>query len=200
MQNLLGCLHRTGSEAWSLPGSEHGTVVALSVSGDLNRQELNPGDWNRKRVADVSFLSLTLFKADRRSTRTKYWIILCVIPLTVETEQSAVVEVFHHPFKLVAEGTPRLGRKTTETLNIHCSFGETVHMFSRWHRPLWLCQISNPLLSAALSHNLWTLLWTRCRSGHLFLSVSRTWGRPMRWAGDTGWREHHIQQNPHKLD
>lgn len=55
---------------------------------------------------------------------------------------------------------------------------------SRRHWPLWLCQISNPLLSAALCRNLQTVPWTPRRSGRPFSSAWGTWGRPTRWAED----------------
>lgn len=67
---------------------------------------------------------------------------------------------------------------------------------SRWHWPLWLCQISNPLLSAALCRNLQTFPWTPRRSGRPFSSAWGTWGRPTRWAEDSSFSRHIQQRNP----
>lgn len=50
-----------------------------------------------------------------RCKRTKYSILLCVILLTVQTEQSAVVEILDEAFELVTELTPRLHTQSTQS-------------------------------------------------------------------------------------
>ena len=52
------------------------------------------------------------------------------------------------------------------------------------HSPLWPCQISGRLLSAALCRDLWTFLWTTSRFYRPVWSTSGTLGRQMRWAAD----------------
>lgn len=63
-------------------GRVHGVVEAFSVSGDLDGKELSSGG--------------------------KYSVLLGVILLTVQTQQSPVVEIFDESLKLVTERTPRL--------------------------------------------------------------------------------------------
>lgn len=67
-----------------------------------------------------------------------------------------------------------------------------------WHWPLWLCQISSPLLSAALCRNLWTFPWTPRRSGRPFSSAWGTWGRLRRWAEDAVFHIMFNNRMPHK--
>lgn len=50
-------LSKAPSGGGSLLGPEHAAVVALSVSGDLDGQELNPGGWKQETH---EFRSLTL--------------------------------------------------------------------------------------------------------------------------------------------
>lgn len=56
-----------------------------------------------------------------RCKRTKYGVLLCVVLLTVQTQQSAVVKIFHETFELVTKRTPRLQQTQTPELTTFVS-------------------------------------------------------------------------------
>lgn len=65
-------------------------------------------------------LSVVVFSTVR-CKRTKYGVLLCVVLLTVQTQQSAVVKIFHETFELVTKRTPRLQQTQTPELTTFVS-------------------------------------------------------------------------------
>lgn len=63
------------------------------------------------------------------SKRTKYSVLFCVTFLTVQTEQSAVVEIFDEAFKLVTERTPCLQNKHTLIPNTDATSSTSLSLF-----------------------------------------------------------------------
>lgn len=64
----------------------------------------------------IFWLLLLLVFSTVRCKRTKYGVLLCVVLLTVQAQQSAVVKIFHETFELVTKRTPRLQQTQTPEL------------------------------------------------------------------------------------
>lgn len=62
------------------------------------------------------FLIIIISFSTVRCKHTKYGVLLCVVLLTVQTQQSAVVKIFHETFELVTKWTPRLQQTKTPEL------------------------------------------------------------------------------------
>lgn len=92
-------------------GLVHSVVVTFSVAGDLDGKELDPGGCNNKGGKDWSPGSVRttrLILLNIQHNLTKYGVLLGVVFLTVQTQQSAVVKVLHQALELVTERTPPL--------------------------------------------------------------------------------------------
>lgn len=69
----------------------------------------------------IFWLLLLLVFSTVRCKRTKYGVLLCVVLLTVQAQQSAVVKIFHETFELVTKRTPRLQQTQTPELTTFVS-------------------------------------------------------------------------------
>lgn len=127
MGSLLDHFKANSWDIWTW--TQH--CCSLLCFGQFQWRRTEP--WWLKTGKNESCFCLTFFKyiffSAWDAKHTKYSIRLCVIFLTVQTEQSAVVEIFDEAFKVSTKRTPHLQHK--HALMPNPAAPDWVHSWSR---------------------------------------------------------------------